>query len=85
MSSELTDRKLKLFRSESFFSSFFRSVSNLFFSNFSRFSTFNSFQQSQSNGLVFRELLNIILSKCSKIKNNKYVIYNHFYHEIFMQ
>ena len=71
MSFELKNRELKLFRSKSFFS------------NFSRFSIFNSFQQSQSNALIFRELLIIITSKCLKIRNNKYVIYDRFYHDVF--
>ena len=85
MLSELVDRKLRLFRSKSFFSNIFRFVSNLLFSKFSRFSTLNSVQQSLSNALTFRELLNIILSNCLKIRNKKYVVYNHFHHEVFMQ
>ena len=75
MLSELTNRKLKLFRLKSFFLNFFRYVLNSFSSNFSRLSIFNLFQQSQSNVLTFRELLIIIASKCLKITNNKYVIY----------
>ena len=83
MSLKLENCELKSFRSRSFFSNFFRYISNLFFSNFSHFSVFNSFQENQSNALIFRELLNIIASKCSKIRNNKYVIYDRSYHDVF--
>ena len=75
---ELENRELRSFRSKSFFSKFFRYTSNSFFSTFSRFSISNSLQQNQSDTLIFRELLNIIASKCSRIRNNKYLIHNRF-------
>ena len=83
MSSELKDRELKLSRSISSFSNFFRYTSNLFFSN--AHSVSNSLQQSQSDTSIFRQLLNIMSSKCSRIRNNKYVIYDRSYYNEFVQ
>ena len=83
MSNELKNRELKLFRSISLFSSFFRYTSNSFFSN--AYSVSNSLQQSQSDTILFRQLLNITSSKCSRIQNDKYVIYDRFYHDEFVQ
>ena len=85
MSSELADRRLRSFRSKSFFLSSFRHVLNSLSSSFSRLSIFSSFQQSQSDALTSRELLIIIASKCSKTTNNRYVIYHQCHHDVFMQ